>query len=110
MGTCLFLSETRLEAWIAEGRAEIGEAKVRLVEEPAEFELASAVHIRALVEGRDEREWLGRVKTEAFLRDAGAEILGETMVVGETAYEIVPGFLLETEEELEETQAYLEEE
>lgn len=109
MRTRLFLSESRLEAWIAEGRVGLGEAGLSLLVEGVQVPLAGAVHVLSLVEGSDERDWLGKVKREAFFREVGAEILGETMVVGETAYEIVPGFLLEVGEgDEEETRTYLE--
>ncbi len=109
MRTRLFLPESRLEAWIAAGKAELGESGITLQDEGAPIPLVGAVHVRSLVEGEDRMDWLGKVKEEGVLRAAGAELLGETMVVGETAYEIVRGFLLEIGEEGEGgTRSYLE--
>lgn len=94
MATRLFLSESRLEEWIAEGRAELRDEGIRLVPDGISLSLESACHVRSLVEGIDAHEWVGRVKGERWLREAGAEILGTAMIFGDSAYEIVPGFLV----------------
>jgi hypothetical protein len=94
MATRLFLPESRLEEWIASGRAELQDEGIRLLPEGVPLSLESACHVRSLVEGRDANEWVGRVKGERWLREAGAEILGTAMIFGDSAYEIVPGFLV----------------
>lgn len=99
MPTRLFLPEARLEAWIAEGRAELYDAGVRLPAEGIELALESAAHILGLVEGHDEAELVGTVKAERRLRALGAEILGTTVLLGETAYETVPGFVVQRSDE-----------
>ena len=41
----------------------------------------------------DAHEIVGRVKSESFMRELGAELLGTSMVVGDNAYDVVPGFI-----------------
>lgn len=109
MGARLFLPESRLEEWIADGRAELVGANLRLPTERSLLALESATHILGLVDGRDDAGIVGKVKTESQLRELGAEILGTTILLGETAYETIPGFLLVTKEgELDETRTFLE--
>jgi hypothetical protein len=41
----------------------------------------------------DPHEILGKVKSVGFLTELGASLLGESMVIADNAYEIVPGWL-----------------
>ena len=43
----------------------------------------------------DPHEVMGKVKTVGFLSELGASLLGESMVIADNAYEIVPGWLPE---------------
>lgn len=111
MAARLFLPESRLEAWIAEGRAELFDAGIRLADEGIELALESAFHILGLVEGHDLAGLVGTVKSEARLRELGAELLGTAVVLEETAYETTRGFLVvrreeNREENLDETRAF----
>jgi hypothetical protein len=36
---------------------------------------------------------MGKVKTVGFLSELGASLLGESMVIADNAYEVVPGWL-----------------
>src|SRR3954447_25552459 len=56
--------------------------------------MIEAVRILREVSGTDDsHEVIGRVKTRAFLVELGAELLESSMVLGDNAYDVVPGFL-----------------
>ena len=44
-------------------------------------------------DSQDDNEIVGKVKTVAFLTELGAELLGNSMIIGENAYDVVPGWL-----------------
>ena len=41
----------------------------------------------------DSFELVGKVKSKNFLHELGAEVLDQSMIIGDNAYDIVPGFL-----------------
>lgn len=58
------------------------------------YRVVEAVRILSEVSGApDLHEIVGKVKSLNFLSELGAELLGNSMVLGDNAYEIMPGFL-----------------
>jgi hypothetical protein len=95
MGTNrVFFPQQAVDRWLSDGRAELRERELRLTESGRRYRLIEAVRIVKEVTGlEDAHEIVGRVKSENFMRELGAELLGTSMVVGENAYEVVPGFI-----------------
>ena len=97
MSPRFFVSQAAVERWSAEGRADL--AGGALVAQGGalhgcRFELEPAVRVlRVAGAGEDPHQHVGRVRPVAPLREGGAELLGDSLVVGEVAYEVEPGFL-----------------
>jgi hypothetical protein len=96
MSTLFFLPQAAIEGWTARGAVDVeagtltvqaGSARgQRLALEPAVRFLGVAGA------GLDPNGLVGKVKSLAELRAAGAELLGDSVLLGETAYDVQQGF------------------
>jgi hypothetical protein len=91
----LFLSQTTLEDWASDDRADVREQALVLTGEPQKYPVEPAVHIMALVSGPDEHQLLRKVKTDAQLAALGAERLADSVVAGESAYDVESGYVVQ---------------
>ncbi|MBN1209614.1 MAG: hypothetical protein JXB05_32495 [Myxococcaceae bacterium] len=92
----LFLPQSQLEEWALADKADLKDGKlVVMVEGGASFPAVPAVHFVQLVSGDDTHKLVAKVKTETQLASLGAEQMADSVIVGETAYEVVPGYLTE---------------
>ena len=94
--TKLFLPQAQLEEWALADKADLREGKlVVMAEGGATFPLTPAVHFVQLVSGEDAQGLVARVKTEEQLARLGAEQMADSVLVGDNAYEVVPGYVTE---------------
>src|SRR5215475_10773605 len=91
----LFLPQSTLEEWAGSDQADVRDQALVLSGETAKFPVEPAVHMKALVSGPDEHQLLKKVKTEAQLAELGAERLADSVVAGDTAYDVVSGYLVQ---------------
>jgi hypothetical protein len=92
----LFLPQTQLEEWALGDKADLKDGKlVVMAEGGAAFPAVPAVHFVQLVSGEDTHKLVAKVKTEAQLQSLGAEQMADSVLLGESAYEVVPGYLTE---------------
>jgi hypothetical protein len=94
----IFLSQDAVERWAAEGRVELTADAITPSAGPLagrRFPSEPALHVlRVAGGGGDEAGLAGRVKRVAELRAMGAELVGASILAGETAYDAEPGFLV----------------
>jgi hypothetical protein len=94
--TKLFLPQAQLEEWALADKADLREGKlVVMAEGGAAFPVTPAVHFVQLVSGEDTQGLMFRVKTEEQLSRLGAEQMADSVLVGDNAYEVVPGYVTE---------------
>ena len=90
----VFFPQSALDQWLVEDKIELGDATLVIKAENRRYKLLEAVRVVAEVTGADDvHELVGKVKTVNFLLELGAEPLGSSMILGELAYEVVPGFV-----------------
>jgi hypothetical protein len=90
----VFFPQQVLDRWLDAGDAELFASELTLKAERKKYRLVEGVRVLAEVSGSgDPYDITGKVKTVAFLSELGAELLGESMLIGDNAYEIVPGWL-----------------
>ncbi len=90
----VFFPQNALDQWLHEEKIELGETTLVIKAEGRKYRLIEAVRVLGEVTGaEDEHELVGRVKTVNFLTELGAELLGTSMILGELAYEVIPGFI-----------------
>ena len=90
----VFFPQAALDEWIVEGTVLLDDGVLTMVDESRRYSLTEAVRILREVSGAgDGQGLLGRVKTRALLEQLGAEILETSMLLGQAAYDVEPGWL-----------------
>ena len=90
----VFFPQEALDRWLANGEVELFQGLLTIKTERRRFRLVEAARVMAEVSGLpDPHEVMGKVKTVGFLSELGASLLGESMVIADNAYEVVPGWL-----------------
>jgi hypothetical protein len=95
MADYLFVPQPTLDKWAERGRVELKEHTLTLVREKKSFKLTSAVRFLKLEAGEDTAGLLNKVKTAAALKQMGAEQYLDSVILGDSAYKVQPGFLAE---------------
>jgi hypothetical protein len=89
----VFFPQLALDQWLHEGRVDLFGDQLELKVQGRRYRIVEAVRVLRLVsEGTDVHDVTGRVKSVAYVRELGAELLGDSMIIGDLAYEVVPGF------------------
>src|ERR1700733_14899495 len=90
----VFFPQGALDEWLGDGRVDLTGEDLLLRDAGRRYRIIEAVRIVREVTGAgDPHELLGRVKTRAFLNELGAEVLESSMVFGDNAYDVIPGFV-----------------
>ena len=90
----VFFPQEALDRWLESGEVELSQGLLTIRTERRRYRLVEAARVMAEVSGLpDPHEVMGKVKTVGFLSELGASLLGQSMVIADNAYEIVPGWL-----------------
>jgi hypothetical protein len=90
----VFFPQAVVDRWLAIGEAELNGAELWIHGERRRYRVVESVRVVREVTGTpDPFEIVGRVKTFGYVTELGAELLGDSMIIGENAYETVPGWL-----------------
>jgi len=90
----VFFPQAALDEWIVDGSAELQDGQLTLLAEGKRYRIGEALRIlREVGGGEDAQHLVGRVKTRAYLEQLGAEIVHASMLLGELAYDIEPGWV-----------------
>src|SRR5262245_13566240 len=82
-----------LEEWSSAEKVDLQDGKLVVAENKANHAVMPAVHFVKLVSGTDTNNLVGRVKTMAQLDTLGAEHMMDSVILGESAYEVTPGYI-----------------
>ena len=89
----LFWPQETMDTWIVEEKAAIEDDVLKIVDEGHRYKLSQAVHFVADVgDGSDPHKLVGRVKELETLLEMGAEHYMDSVLIEDSAYEVVPGF------------------
>jgi hypothetical protein len=98
-GGLLFVSQALLDAWASQGRIDLDGRSIALLggQGPGRrYALEPAVRFLRVAGGLDDAAGLvARVKSLSQVRELGGEAMADSVVLGEAAYEVEPGFLAE---------------
>ncbi|RYZ06023.1 MAG: hypothetical protein EOO73_17915 [Myxococcales bacterium] len=90
----VFFPQEALDDWLLDGKVEIAGSELTIPTERRRYRLVEAVRvISEEATHSDPDELVGKVKTVPFLTELGAELLGDSMVLGENAYRVVAGWM-----------------
>lgn len=90
----MFFSQSALDRWLVDGAIEITGNELTILAEGRRYRVAEAVHVLREVTGQlDQNDIVGKVKSKLFLEELGAEILEQSMIIGDNAYDVTQGWL-----------------
>jgi hypothetical protein len=90
----LFVSGALLDRWVTVGQVELEDGVLAVKPTGARYTLEEAARVVGEATGAGDPEGLvGRVRTLAELSALGAEVLDRSVLLGERAYDVVPGFV-----------------
>ena len=89
----IFFPQVALDEWIVEGTAELQDGELTLLRVGRRYRLAEAIHVVKDASGGGDAELLGRVKARVYLEQLGAEIVETSMLLGDAAYDVEPGWI-----------------
>jgi hypothetical protein len=95
----LFLPHATLEEWALDERADVRDDRLSVTGESGRHPVEPAVHFLSLVAGDDLHGLVGTVKTATQLERLGAEHLEDSVVLGDAAFEVAPGYVTTLPEE-----------
>jgi hypothetical protein len=89
----LFLPQTLLETWVSQEKADLRGEALFVTAEKSTVPLTPAVHFTKVVSGGDTRKLVNKVKTKEQLTELRAEHMMDSVILGDDAYEVVPGYV-----------------
>lgn len=90
----VFFPQSAVDQWGIAGEIDFIGSELILLAEGRRYKVEEAVHIvRDVTDAPDDRKIIGKVKSRQALIESGAELLEGSMILGENAYDVVPGWL-----------------
>lgn len=90
----VFFSQGAVDQWGIDGKVDLSASELIVLSEGRTFKVVEAVHVVTEVTGaNDKHELVGKVKPKSALEELGAEILETSMILGDNAYDVVPGWM-----------------
>ena len=90
----VFFPQSAVDQWGIDGKIDLVGSELILLAEGRRYKVEEAVHIVTEVTGaNDDRKIIGKVKAKRALDEIGAELLETSMILGENAYDVVPGWV-----------------
>ncbi len=90
----LFIAHEALDVWVADGRAEVDAEGLFDRETSRRFALTEALRFLEEVSGApDTANLVGKVKSLAQVAELGGEHMADSVILGENAYRVQPGFM-----------------
>jgi hypothetical protein len=89
----VFFPQASLDQWGVEGKIELSPTELVVLAEGRRYAITEVVRVVVEVTGvPDPHGIIGKVKAKAELEAIGAEILENSMIIGDNAYDVVPGW------------------
>jgi len=89
----MFVGQTTLERWIDDGVVEVSGNHVHLPAHGRTYFLEPAQRLLRLVSGTEGAGAVGKVLSDENVMALGGEILGDSVMFGELAFEVEPGWI-----------------
>ncbi len=90
----IFFPQAALDHWVVEGAVELAGNQLTIIAENRRYRIAEAVRVLREVTGTpDANDIVGKVKSRGYFEELGAEILEDSMIIGDNAYDVKTGWL-----------------
>ena len=89
----VFFPQLLLDQWGIEGKIDLTGTELVILAEGRRYEIEEVVRVVAEVTGSpDPHGFVGKVRPKSQLDELGAEILENSMIIGDNAYDVVTGW------------------
>ena len=89
----VFFPQALVDQWGVDGKIDLTASELIVLAEGRAYRITESVYVLAEVTGAaDARDIVGRVKPKAALQEIGAELYEGSMIIGDTAYDVGPGW------------------
>jgi len=89
-----FFPQAALDQWIVDGMVDVQNGELLIIGEGRRYKLAEAVRVvREVTGSADHHDLVGHVKARVQLEKLGAEIVESSMLLGDAAYDVDPGWV-----------------
>lgn len=90
----VFFPQLAVDQWGIDGKVDLTSNELIVLADGRRYKVEEAVRVVAEVTGaNDEHKLVGKVKAKRLLDEMGAEILEGSMILGDYAYDVVPGWM-----------------
>jgi hypothetical protein len=90
----IFFPQEALDEWLMEGTVDLQKSELTILALGRRYTLTEAVRVlKDVSDTGDAQQLAGRVKTLADLEKLGAEIVETSMLIGDSAYDVKPGWM-----------------
>lgn len=89
----MFVAQTTLEAWAERDEVELDGTEIRLGRPARAYRLEPAVRFTNIIDGAQVSNLIGKVLGETQIAEFGGELLGDSVVFGEVAFQVTVGFI-----------------
>ena len=89
----MFIAEKTLESWLDSGSVEVEDNVVHLKNHGRRYDLTPAVRFLSVVPDGGGAELIGKVLTESRIFELGGELMGDSVLFGEAAFQVESGFV-----------------
>lgn len=90
----VFFPQAHIDQWGVDGKVDLNGSELIVLSDGRRYNVVEAVRVVTEVTGaNDERQLVGKVKEKSALEELGAELLETSMIVGDNAYDVVPGWM-----------------
>ena len=89
-----FFPQAALDQWIVDERVDFRDGELTVLGPGRRYKLSEAVHVvREVTGAADGHDVIGRVKARGALEQLGAEIIENSMLLGDAAYDVEEGWV-----------------
>lgn len=90
----VFFPQSAVDQWGIDSKIDLVAGELILLAEGRRYKVEEAVRVVLEVSGEsDEHQLVGKVKAKRALDEIGAELLETSMILGDNAYDVVPGWM-----------------
>ena len=89
----MFIAERTLESWLDTGNVEVDADVVRLNNHNRAYDLEPAVRFLSVVPEGAAPDLIGKVLTTKRVSELGGELMGDSVLFGDAAFEIEAGYV-----------------
>ena len=99
MAKVQFFTQAMIDAWAQAGKVDFDGRILRVLVEPKrDYVLIPATRFLDVIEGEDQSGVLRKILNEKHLKDLGADVYRDSAIIGEVAYQVEPGFVVDQDQ------------